>query len=67
MAVIQHRMICLVLPKILGNVSVKCKNKTNHPISSNSHPSVTVNKATHSLKRGGYTKPTGTSYNLDKV
>ena len=36
---------------------VDSKNKTNHPISSNSHPSVTVNKAIHSLKiRGGGTK-----------
>ena len=43
-------------------------NKTNHPISSNSHPSATANKAIHSLKiGGGVTKPTGTSYNLNKV
>ena len=28
-------------------------NKTNHPISSNSHPSATANKAIHSLKMGG--------------
>ena len=29
-------------------------NKTNHPVSSNSHPSATANKAIHSLKiRGG--------------
>ena len=28
------------------------KNKTNHPISSNSHPSVTANIAIHCLKRG---------------
>ena len=28
------------------------KNKTNHPISSNSHPSETENKAIHSLKIG---------------
>ena len=27
--------------------------KTNHPISSNSHPSATANKAIHSLKIGG--------------
>ena len=27
------------------------KNKTNHPISSNSHPSATANKAIHSLKQ----------------
>ena len=39
------------------------KNKTNHPISSNSHPSATANKAKHSLKigGGGVAKPTGTS------
>ena len=43
------------------------KNKTNHPISSNSHPSATANKAIHSLKIWGVTKPTGTSYNFDKV
>ena len=31
------------------------KNNTNHPISSNSHPSATANKAIHSLKIGmGY-------------
>ena len=34
------------------------KDKTNHPISSKSHPSATG---------GGATKRTGTSYNLDKV
>ena len=27
-------------------------NKTNHPISSNSHPSATANKATHNIKVG---------------
>ena len=44
------------------------KNKTNYPISSNSHPSATANRVIHCLKRGGGdTKPTGTSYNLDKV
>ena len=39
------------------------KNKTNQPISSNSHPLATANKAIHSLKigGGGLTKPTGTS------
>ena len=43
-------------------------NKTNHPISSNSHTSATANKEIHSLKwGGGATKPTGTSYNFDKV
>ena len=31
----------------------KYKNKTNHPISSNSHPSATANKAMHSLKISG--------------
>ena len=38
------------------------KNKTNHPISSNSHPSASTNKAIHDLKwggGGGATKPTG--------
>ena len=43
-------------------------NKTNHPILSNNHPSATAHKAKHSLKRGGgVTKPTGASYNFDKV
>ena len=42
------------------------ENKTNHPILSNSHLLATANKAIHSLKRG-VIKPTGTSYNLDKV
>ena len=37
------------------------KKKTNHPISSNSHPSATTNKEKHSLKRGGLQKPTRTS------
>ena len=42
------------------------KNKTNHPISSNSHPSATAKWAIFSLKiGGGSTKPTGTSYNFD--
>ena len=39
----------------------KVKNRTNHPISSNSHPSATENKAIHSLKRGGYK----TNWNMD--
>ena len=44
------------------------KNKTNHPISSNSHPSATAKLAIFSLKiGGGVTKPTGTSYNFGKV
>ena len=45
------------------------KNKTNHLISSNSHPSATANKAIHRLKigGGGFTKPRGTSCNFDKV
>ena len=31
------------------------KNKTNHPISSNSHPATTANEAIHILKiEGGY-------------
>ena len=30
--------------------SFSCENKTNYPISSNSHPSATANKAIHSLK-----------------
>ena len=33
------------------------KNKSNHPISRNNHPSATANKAIHSRKRGN-TKPT---------
>ena len=38
-----------------------------YPISSNGHPSTTANIAIHCLERGGDTKPSGTSYNLDKV
>ena len=49
------------------NSDIQDKNKTNHPISSNSHPLATANKAIHCLKWGGATKPTGTSYNLDKA
>ena len=30
------------------------QNKTNNPISSNSHPTVTENIAIHCIKRGGY-------------
>ena len=47
----------------------KHKNKTNHPISSNSQPSATANKAIHSLKKmgGGGTKPTETLYNFDRA
>ena len=41
---------------------------TNYSISSNSHHSATANKAMHYLKwRRGVTKPTGTTYNFDKV
>ena len=29
------------------------KNKTNHPISSNSHPTATANKVIHCLRIGG--------------
>ena len=43
------------------------KNKTNHPISSNSHPSATANKAKYTLKIGGRAKATGTSYKFGKV
>ena len=35
------------------NVFQICKNKTNHPISSNSHPSATAKSAIFSLKIGG--------------
>ena len=48
------------------------RNKANHPILSNSHPSATANKATHSLNiwvggGGVVAKPTGSSYNFDNV
>ena len=36
----------------LSNYANGVKNKTNHPISSNSHPSATANKTIHSLKIG---------------
>ena len=46
------------------NINLQYKNKTNHPISSNSHPLATANIAVHCLKRGGGgIKPTG----LDNV
>ena len=39
--------VSLIVPTFI----VPCdKNKTNHQISSNSHPSATANKAIHSLK-----------------
>ena len=42
-------------------------NKTNNPISSNSHHSATTNETIHSLKWGkGGTKPKETSCNFDK-
>ena len=49
--------------------NLKCYNKTNHPMSRNSHPSVNANKARCCPKGGGGggTKWTGTSYNIDKV
>ena len=45
------------------------QNKTDHPISNNSYPSATANKANTALieEGGGVTKPTGTSYYFDKV
>ena len=43
------------------------KNNANRPMSSKSHPSATANKARHCLKWEWGTKPTGTSYNFDKV
>ena len=56
-----------ILSKLDGVYIIFNKNKTNHPISSNSHHSATANKAIHSLKiGGGVTKLTGTSYNFDK-
>ena len=46
----------------------RVKYKTNHPISSKNQTSASANKAIHNLKIvGGVTKPTGTSYNFDKV
>ena len=44
------------------------KNKTNHTISNNIHPSASASKVIHSFKIGeGGTKPTEKSYNFDKV
>ena len=48
------------------------KNKTNYPISSNIHPSATMQKWSNTLgQKGwggkGYKKPKGISYNFDKV
>ena len=40
------------LGQISSFLSFNTKNKTNHPISSNSHPSATANKAIHCLKWG---------------
>ena len=40
--------------------------KTHHPMSRNSHPSATVNKARHCLKSGGVIKPTGRHITLTK-
>ena len=40
--------VCIRIISLYQNV--RCKNKTNHPISSNSHPVATMNKAIHSLK-----------------
>ena len=43
------------------------RNKTNHPISSNSYPSATAYKAKHSLKRGGLQNQRKHHVNFDKV
>ena len=44
------------------------ENKIHKPISSNSHHSETANKTILlQMRGGGVTKPTGTSYNFDKV
>ena len=40
------------------------KNKTNHPISSNSRPSATANKT---IDEGGVSIPPGISHDFDKV
>ena len=42
-----------ILPCRIQEIWIYNKNKTIHPISSNSHPSATVNKAIHSLNWGG--------------
>ena len=63
---IVHQFCCYRANYVFVNKREIRKNKTNHPISSNSYPSATANKAIHSLKIGGSTKPTGTSYNFDK-
>ena len=39
-----------VILSICALLQLLSKNKTNHPISSNSHPSATANNARHSLK-----------------
>ena len=57
-----HKEVLFLYLLYLGN-----HNKTNQPISSNNHPSATANKATHSLKIGGFTKSTVTSYHFDTV
>ena len=41
------------LSVLLFSILCTYKHKTNHPISGNSHPSATANKAIHSLKIGG--------------
>ena len=59
----------------IGQIAKRCtspvfafKNKTNHPISSNSHPIDDRQQSNiHPQNRKGVTKPTGTSYNFDKV
>ena len=53
----QHCLNCWCFKKIW---TFKYMNKTNHLISSNSHPSAAANKAIHCLKwgRGGVTEPT---------
>ena len=45
---------------------VMYKNKINHPISSNSHPSAIANVEIHCLKWEWFIKLTETSYNFDK-
>ena len=57
----------IIMCQIYYGVLCSCKNQTYHPMSSNYHPTATINKAENWLWLKGVTKPTGTSYNLDNV
>ena len=54
----------ILLLRWIHHFKMELKNKTNHPTSSNSHPTVTANKSRHLFKVAGVYK---TSYQFLKL